>query len=880
MTSIAPEKPAPSESDVVRMQERLRKLAEEKSTLQLIISLTEQLNPLPGISEMVDSMLKNIIKTIGGTNIQIWYWVDKELHAVELNGKNEIVTGIDDPIAAQVVKSRSFIEVCGSPADSLLYGDVIPEAWTWGFPLLVGKELIGVVKIKNIHMSGEAMRKYLPFFFRHLALILANEIRAYQRMIAEKEVNDERILLKSLLNGLPDLVWLKDQYGVYLACNPQFENFFGANEATIVGKTDYDFVERDLADFFRQNDMRAMRAKLPCINEEWLTFASDGHKILAETTKSPLCNAAGDLVGVLGIAHDITKRKQVETSLKLAASVFTHAKEGIMITDADGMIVDVNTTFTDITGYQRKEILGQNPRIFKSGMQSDDFYQKMWRTLIETGHWSGEVWNRRKNGEVYAQVLTVSAVRDTDGNTQNYVALFADITTQKEHQVQLEHIAHYDSLTNLPNRILLADRLQQAIAQSQRRGYSLAVVYLDLDGFKLVNDRYGHDMGDELLITITERLKLALREYDTLARIGGDEFVAVLVDFEKQQDCEAILDRLLLAASNPVTVKGQIMQVSASIGVTLFPYDGVDADLLLRHADQAMYLAKQAGKNRYHLFDVNQDAAVKAQRENIDQIRHGLQHGEFLLYYQPKVNMRTGVVIGAEALIRWQHPRNGLLPPAAFLPMIDDTPLSLDLDDWVISTALAQIAEWHAAGICLPISVNIGAAQLQQGNFTSRLRMLLAAHPDIPPSLLELEILETSALQDVGKVSELIHDCRQIGIRFALDDFGTGYSSLTYLKRLPAEQLKIDQTFVRDILEDDDDVAIIKGVVGLAHAFRREVIAEGVETVEHGEKLLTLGCELAQGYGVARPMPASEFPGWALAWKTHARWAQSLENPS
>ncbi|HAT32909.1 MAG TPA: diguanylate cyclase [Janthinobacterium sp.] len=566
-------------------------------------------------------------------------------------------------------------------------------------------------------------------------------------------------------------------------------------------------------------------------------------------------------------------KSAAEARLELAASVFTHAREGIMITDADGHIVEVNDTFARITGYSHAEVRGKNPRILNSGRQSADYYAAMWQALIESGHWDGEAWNRRKNGEIHAEMITISAVRDAAGATQNYVALFTDITPLKEHQRQLEYIAHYDALTGLPNRVLLADRLQHAIAQSQRRGQSLALVYLDLDGFKTVNDHYGHQVGDALLVTLAQRMQAALREGDTIARIGGDEFVAVLVDLERPQDCEPVLARLLQAAAAPVPVEQQVLRVSASIGVTLYPRDGADADLLMRHADQAMYLAKQAGKNRYHLFDVDQDQAERTYRESLEHIRRALDRDEFVLYYQPRVNMKSGAVIGAEALIRWRHPQRGLLPPAAFLPVINEHQFGVELGEWVIARALAQMAEWRAGGLTLPVSVNVGARQLQQPDFGQRLAALLAAQREVPPSCLELEILETSALEDMAQVSEVMQTCRAIGVGFALDDFGTGYSSLTYLKRLPVDWLKIDQSFVRDMLEDPEDLAIIEGVVGLAAAFRRQVIAEGVESVAHGELLLLLGCAQAQGYGIARPMPAAELPGWVVAWRPDPAWS-------
>ena len=567
------------------------------------------------------------------------------------------------------------------------------------------------------------------------------------------------------------------------------------------------------------------------------------------------------------------EKSQADARLHLAATVFSHAREGIMIVDALDTIIDVNDMFTEITGYSREEAIGRITReLMNSGRQGDEFYAARKQALDTTGYWSGEIWNRRKNGEVFAEMLTISTVRDAQGHTQNYVALFTDITPMKEYQRQLEHIAHFDALTSLPNRVLLADRLQQALTQSLRRGRSVAVVYLDLDGFKAVNDTHGHGLGDELLVALAQRMKGALRDGDTLARIGGDEFVAVLGDLDHVRDAEPVLERLLKAAAAPVVLVGTALQVSASIGVTIYPQDGSEVDQLLRHADQAMYVAKQAGKNRYHLFDVAQDTAVKTQRESLEHISRALEQQEFVLYYQPKVNMKTGAIIGAEALIRWQHPERGLLAPAAFLPVVENHPISESIGEWVIDTALRQMLLWKTAGLDLAVSVNIGARQLQQSDFTERLTQLLACYPGVAPQALELEILETSALEDLAQVFRAILACQALGVRFALDDFGTGYSSLTHLRHLPAEVIKIDQSFVRDMLHDGNDLAIVRGVIGLAAAFRREVIAEGVETAAHGVQLLALGCELAQGYGIARPMPAADIPAWVASWRPDGAW--------
>ena len=569
---------------------------------------------------------------------------------------------------------------------------------------------------------------------------------------------------------------------------------------------------------------------------------------------------------------EVAERKQAQINLQLAASVFSHAREGIIISDAAGIIVDVNDSFTRITGFTREEAIGQSPRILKSGHHPPEYYKNMWKQLAESGYWKGEIWNRRKSGEIYADMRTISAIRDGDGKIQNYVALFSDITPMKQQQQRLERMAHFDGLTGLPNRVLLADRLQQAMALVQRSETSLAVAFLDLDGFKAINDKYGHALGDEFLIALAQRMKTVLRDGDTLARLGGDEFVVVLVAQKGSQDFCPIVGRILQAAAGTVTIGTTALKVTASVGISVYPQDDSDADQLIRHADQAMYIAKQAGKNRYHFFDVERHVAVKSEHETVESLRLALGRCEFVLYFQPKVNMRTGQVVGAEALIRWQHPTLGLLAPGMFLPVIENHPLSIELGEWVIEAALTQVCLWRAAGLDIPVSVNVGARQLQQDNFPARLGELLGAFPALAPACLELEILETSAFEDMSRTSSILRACRDLGVRFALDDFGTGYSSLTYLKRLPVEVLKIDQSFVLHLLDDQDSQSIIEGIIGLAAAFDREMIAEGVETVEHGERLLALGCDAAQGYGIARPMPGSDLPNWAANWQASDSW--------
>jgi len=569
----------------------------------------------------------------------------------------------------------------------------------------------------------------------------------------------------------------------------------------------------------------------------------------------------------------VIERRKNEQKLNLASRVFNESLEGIAITDAKANIVDVNPAFTMITGYSYDEVMGKNPSILSSGKQDSRFYKKMWTEIEEHGHWQGEIWNRKKDGELYAELLTISALKDNDGYTMHYVALFSDITQSKHQQEKLNLMAHYDVLTKLPNRALFIDRFHQAIAHSKRSQNHLAICFLDLDNFKPVNDNYGHDVGDQLLIQVAERIESCIREEDTVSRQGGDEFTLLLNDIESQQQCEQTLERLLHALSLPYLIDDTTHEISASMGVTLYPKDDGDIDTLLRHADQSMYQAKQAGRNRYHLFNTEQDQETVQKHHRLAEIAQALKNDEFTLYYQPKVNMVTGEVFGAEALIRWQHPEKGIIPPIDFLPLIDETDLEILIGEWVINQALKQLDEWRKQGVELEISINIASYHLQSADFIRNLELALEHYPEVDSTQFQIEILESSALGDLHTVSTILKACQNaLGVNIALDDFGTGYSSLTHLRSLPANTIKIDQSFVRDMLDDPSDYTIIDGIIGLSDSFNRNVIAEGVETSEHGLMLIMMGCDRAQGYGIAKPMPANNVLEWLSEYTPNEEW--------
>lgn len=573
------------------------------------------------------------------------------------------------------------------------------------------------------------------------------------------------------------------------------------------------------------------------------------------------------------VLYDISERKEAEDKLRLSARVFSDTHEGISVTDANGKIIEVNPAFCNITGYSREDVIGQDPSILNSGKQDPEFYKTLWQTLNTTGHWQGEVWNRKKGGEIYAELLTISAIKDKNEQIVNYVGVFSDITQSKQQQEKLNLMAHYDVLTQLPNRALFSDRFYQAIAHSKRSNTQLAICFLDLDNFKPVNDNYGHEVGDQVLIEVAERIAENIREEDTVSRQGGDEFTLLLKDIESYAQCEQTIKRIHHSLAQPYLIDDQPYHITASTGITLYPSDDGDIDTLLRHADQAMYQAKLAGKNRYLRFNTTQNQETAKKHHRLDTIAQALSDNEFSLFYQPKVNMATGDVFGVEALIRWIHPEKGIIPPSEFLPILEGSNLEIQLGNWVIDQALIQLDSWQRQGIKLEVSINISSHHLQSEQFFTQFDNALASYPNVDSHYLQLEILESSALGDISTIRKIIKACKHIlGINIALDDFGTGYSSLTHLRNIPVNTIKIDQSFVRDMLDDPSDYAIIDGIIGLSDSFNREVIAEGVETTEHGLMLLLMGCKEAQGYGIAKPMPANEIPSWLDSYTPNYDW--------
>ncbi len=702
----------------------------------------------------------------------------------------------------------------------------------------------------------------------HYLYVSSRDITERNRLKAEIDAALQRFEAIFQNNPVP-LGMIDFNSGIYIDVNPAWEALSGFSRSDMIGRSSAEIgIWVNPAERQRLFDAIGPDGQVGPWEGQFRYASGD---IAFCSVKGRMVPLGNQFLFIWAI-EDVTERKRVEVGLRLAASVFDFSHDGIMVTDVQNRIIEVNPAFTRITGYSRDEVLGCDPIMLGSGREDETFYVRMWESLAETAAWRGETSNKRKSGEIYPALLSIAAIRDDHGQVQRYIGVISDISQLKEHEAELHKVAHFDALTGLPNRRLLADRMYQAIARSRRHDTTLAVCFVDLDGFKEVNDQLGHEVGDRLLIAVSTHIQQVLRGDDTLARLGGDEFVILLNDSGGDKKCFQVLDRVLAAIINAAKSIDAGITLSGSIGVTLFPRDDADADTLLRHADQAMYRAKESGKGRYHKFDPEHDRQVRASHEALQRLAIALEREEFVLYYQPKVNMVTGEVIGTEALLRWLHPERGVVGPGSFLPVIEGTDLEIALGDYVFDAALTQLGRWKSRGLLLPVSVNVSPNHLQTPRFTERLQAILEGHPSIGPGDLQLEIIESTAIGDIKRATATLEACRAMGVQFALDDFGTGYSSLTYFRKLPIDILKVDQSFVRDMLNHPDDLGLVASVVHLATAFNRPVIAEGVESEQHGALLVKLGCHLGQGYGISRPMPADLLEDWIQHWQGSAGW--------
>ncbi|HCA27032.1 MAG TPA: diguanylate cyclase [Betaproteobacteria bacterium] len=551
------------------------------------------------------------------------------------------------------------------------------------------------------------------------------------------------------------------------------------------------------------------------------------------------------------------RQVRAEMQLHLTATVFETASDAIVVTDTDNRIIATNPAFTKITGYTREESLGKNPRFLSSGQQGADFYQDMWALLKRTGRWTGEIWNRRKNGASFPEWLSISAV-NKGWNNGRYVAVFSDISERKAAEERIRHLAHYDVLTDLPNRTLFYDRLEQALRHTQRSHRRVAVMFVDLDRFKMINDTLGHGVGDQLLQAIGKQLKGCVRQSDTVSRQGGDEFVILLPEITHNQDAVVVAQKVLATLDRPYPIDDHVLHVTGSVGVSFYPEDGVDAETLMKNADAAMYRAKDRGRNNVQCYTPTMHThAFQRLSLEID-MRRALETGQFILHYQPQFERPSGALTGMEALIRWRHPDLGLVPPAQFIPLAEESGLILPIGEWVLRNAIVQAQAWRQSGFDrLRISVNLSPRQFRQQDFIKKIHTLLEEN-HFPPHYLELELTESLLVRHTEENIEILRQLKAIGVRIAIDDFGTGYSSLSYLKRLPIDTLKIDRAFVEEITSNKDNAAIVDAIIAMAHSMSLHVIAEGVETEAQTQYLDSRHCQSVQGFYFGHPLAAED----------------------
>lgn len=683
-----------------------------------------------------------------------------------------------------------------------------------------------------------------------------------------EQLRENEAHFRSLIEAIPDVVFLKNADGRLLISNEAAKASFNLHGIAWQGKTEIELAElqpplQSMHLAWLQNDEHTWQAGNLTLTAQ-STLCADGVLRDFEVRKVPVFDSHEHRQAMLVIGRDVTEQKKAEAKLMLSANVFANASEAIMITDTNGTIIEVNEAFTAITGYSLDEIIGQNPRILSSGRHSKDFYTTMWNNLCERGFFCGEIWNKRKNGEIYPQLQTISAVRNSDGEHVHYVALFSDISERKQAEDKIHSLAFYDALTELPNRRFLMDRLSLALTVSQRSQQYGIVMMLDMDKFKVINDLLGHKYGDLLLVEVARRIRKQLREGDTVSRLGGDEFGILIeaVGGNAQQaslKASVVADKICLSLRAPYHIKNSEHISSSSIGVTLFRGNEISAEIVLKQAEMSMYQAKESGRNAVRFFDAAMQLAVEKRATLETDLRLALSSQQLHLFYQIQVDSDRRP-LGAEALIRWIHPSRGMVSPAHFIPIAEESSLIVDIGDWVIKIACQQLAAWsqHESTRQLSLAINVSAQQFKKADFVEKIAACLQYY-QVDATRLKIELTESVVLNDIADVVSKMYAIKALRIQLSMDDFGTGYSSLSYLKQMPLDQLKIDQSFVRDMTSNQNDAVMVQTMIDLAKNFHLNVIAEGVETEEQLALLKLMGCTVYQGYLFGKPLPIDQF---------------------
>lgn len=708
--------------------------------------------------------------------------------------------------------------------------------------------MMWVVTPKGDDLHMEAHLKRLPTTDAqgHPFLLLLSD------RTTELQNAEQNRLYDAIINHADSLIYAFDTHFRCIVANDAMLQLLGKRREEVVGKQRRELLLEADATEHERNDSLVISTGKALVYEEKLHTPGQPQRYFL-SHKFPLRDSDGQIYAIGGITTDMTERRETSQRLELAMQVFSQGTEGVMITDASNRIMSVNRAFEQITGYTEAEVLGQSPRIIASGRHDRAFYAHIWNSIDEKGHWEGEIWNRRKNGEVYPEWLSISRVQPSSTSDTHYVGVFSDITHRKLAEEEIERLAFYDPLTGLPNRYLLKDRVRQAVQQAQRSQKPFGLAFIDLDQFKEVNDLHGHNAGDQLLCEVVARIRQHIRSGDTLARLGGDEFILMMTDMPLQ-DTSSRLMSVLRHIAEPYRIDDQPIHVSGSIGLAIYPDDGPDYDTLLKHADMAMYQAKADGRNTFRLFNQAMAAALQSKYVLESNLRKAIERHEFQVVYQPQVSLKTGEVVGLEALLRWHSHELGTVAPDEFIPSAEQTGQIHAIGAWVLDQVCRQMAEWQRAGYAdFTVAVNVSARQFWADDFVERIRVLLDTH-QVAGERLEIELTERVAMQEAERAIQRMLELKSLGIRLSIDDFGTGYSSLAYLRWMPVNLLKIDKSFVDDIGRNPDDEMICRSIINLARGLHMLVLAEGVETQAQADFLLDNGCDYMQGYLFARPM--------------------------
>ena len=650
--------------------------------------------------------------------------------------------------------------------------------------------------------------------------------------------------------------WLQVNQALCLITGYSQEELLGLTMQAVVSPDDFYRLQESLSRL-RQGEADSFRLETRYLHKTGRTAWVDSQVALV---RNPADNSPDYFVCQI---QDITKWKKEEEELRLTSSVFANTQDGILILSADKTILKVNHAFEQILGYEEEQVLGSNGTMFRSGHHDTVFYEKLWHIVDTTGRWQGELWERHENGGIIPVWCSISGLYNNNGEIDRYIVTLYDLTEQKKSQDKINYLAHYDVLTGLPNRAMFKERVSHAIKLAERQSAILAVLFIDLDNFKQVNDSYGHPVGDELLCEVSKRLQHALRKSDTLSRSGGDEFMLLLENMKTVHSIKTAAQKIIGVLAQPMLIDGTEIYLSASVGIALYPTDGEDVDTILRNADMAMYRAKEFGRNQFHFYTEEMSASVQERMALQADLRASLEEKGLELYYQPVVNSETRQCIGAEALVRWKHKDKGFVPPEKFIPIAEENDLIHTLGEWVLLTACAQMKAWIDDGSSLQfISVNVSGKQIAQGDFVEAAKHILAV-TGCPAERITLELTESFVIEESRKAINQLTELREMGFGLAIDDFGTGYSSLAYLKYLPVTKLKLDRSFVRDISTDCSDAAIARAILKLGETLGLEVIAEGVENEDQHQFLESERSTMCQGFLYAKPMTTMEFSDFA-----------------